>query len=93
MICSALCHRFLADRFVEGICPFCAYEVSELTALLRFVCVIVFLNRYVSEFRLEHLTLHSNTIDSSKVVAVTQVSFLGVEGHVHMQCLSGVFCT
>jgi len=47
----------------------------------------------VSEFRLKHLTLHSNTIDSSKVEAVTQVSFLGVEGHIHMQCLSCVFCT
>lgn len=47
----------------------------------------------VSEFKLKHLTLLLNTTDSSKVVAVTQVSFLGVEGHVHMQCLSGVFCT
>ena len=25
--------RFLADRFVEGTCPLCAYEVSELCPL------------------------------------------------------------
>ena len=46
-----LCRRFLADRFVEGTCPFCAYEVSDLTGLiLRFVCVVVFVQQ-ASEVR------------------------------------------
>ena len=26
--CPLQSHRFLADRFVEGTCPFCAYDVS-----------------------------------------------------------------
>ena len=31
-VCDDVCGvaRFLADRFVEGTCPLCAYEVSEL---------------------------------------------------------------
>lgn len=37
--CSA--HRFLADRFVEGTCPLCAYEVCACVCMCMRACVWV----------------------------------------------------
>ena len=41
------CKRFLADRFVEGECPFCHYDVSLIFKIYIFIVVFINLKHYL----------------------------------------------
>ena len=67
--CPLQSHRFLADRFVEGTCPFCAYDVSLSCGTVLFWTSLDFF------WRRMHVEINATSAANSSMLQSSRYSY------------------